>query len=173
MVCWLMLAGLAHDARSAFEFFASKRSKITKGVTQASQKRYVAYFTDICRKQKAPTVRLSRSITCHSNLTSQSNSQNASSCNASKSLQCRNLARNVQGTCCKNLHSSLPSPSFHRCSCKPRVEVCSTRSYPESMLWNNPFVRYHDHTEGKIVMDVGIKIMGDTVCNEGRATQET
>lgn len=55
-----MLAGLAGDARSAFEFFASKRSKITKGVTQASQKRYVAYFEDICRKRKAPKVRHTR-----------------------------------------------------------------------------------------------------------------
>lgn len=43
------------------------------------------------------------------------------------------------------------------------MEVCSTRSYPESMLWNNPFVRYHDQSEGKIAMDIGIKIMGDTV----------
>ena len=41
--------------------------------------------------------------------------------------------------------------------------MCSTRVYPESMLWNNPFVRYHDQSEGKIVMELGIKIMGDTV----------
>lgn len=36
-----MLAGLAPNALAAFEMFACKRSKITKGVTQASQKRSV------------------------------------------------------------------------------------------------------------------------------------
>ncbi len=56
VVCWLLMAGFASSALHAFEFFATKRSKIYKGVTQASQKRYVAYFEDILRKRKPPNV---------------------------------------------------------------------------------------------------------------------
>jgi protein-tyrosine phosphatase len=54
VVCYLLLSGLASDARSGFEYFAMKRSKVYKGVTQASQKRYVAYFEDVLRKRKPP-----------------------------------------------------------------------------------------------------------------------
>jgi hypothetical protein len=50
------MAGLAPTALAAFEYFATRRSKIYKGVTQASQKRYVAYFEDILRKKKPPKV---------------------------------------------------------------------------------------------------------------------
>eukprot|EP01102_Stenamoeba_stenopodia_P019431 TRINITY_DN7336_c0_g1_i1.p1 TRINITY_DN7336_c0_g1~~TRINITY_DN7336_c0_g1_i1.p1 ORF type:complete len:411 (+),score=84.99 TRINITY_DN7336_c0_g1_i1:184-1416(+) len=54
IACYLIYAGLFQQPLDALDFFAKKRSKKAKGVTQASQRRYVLYFHDILSQQLRP-----------------------------------------------------------------------------------------------------------------------
>lgn len=57
IACYLLYCGLFDSPEQALTYFAERRSRISKGVIQPSQLRYVAYFAKILQERKAPVVR--------------------------------------------------------------------------------------------------------------------
>jgi hypothetical protein len=56
IACYLLYCGLFEDPEQALSYFAERRSRISKGVIQPSQLRYVAYFGKILKERKTPVV---------------------------------------------------------------------------------------------------------------------
>ena len=56
IACYLLYCGLFDSPERALTYFAERRSRISKGVIQPSQLRYVAYFSKILKDRKTPVV---------------------------------------------------------------------------------------------------------------------